>query len=54
MNDESAEEKQQARRPKKPYAPARLIEYGRAIDLTGGGAGSMQEGAMMTNAMRFP
>jgi hypothetical protein len=31
------------KRDKKAYQPPRLIEYGRAVDLTGGGVGSKAE-----------
>jgi len=44
VNDEprDKDEKKEAP-PKKPYATPHVIEYGRAVDLVGGGTGSQQE-----------
>jgi hypothetical protein len=52
VNEEPEDEQQEAP-PKKPYATPRLTEYGRALDLTGGGTGSVQEGVEMA-VMKFP
>jgi hypothetical protein len=43
--DEASTPRQQDKREqdKKAYRVPRLIEYGRAVDLTGGGTGSKQE-----------
>jgi len=38
---------------KKPYAPPRLIEYGPAADLIGGGVGSKAENTI-PQSMRHP
>jgi len=52
VNDEHDDEKREAP-AKKPYAAPRVIEYGRAVDLVGGGVGSVAEGG--TNSMmKFP
>jgi len=55
VNDEQGKQgdKQEAL-PKKPYAPPRLIEYGRALDLVGGDTGSQQENNPGMGAMKFP
>jgi hypothetical protein len=39
------------RASKRPYSPPRIIEYGRAADLTGGGNGSIVE--MMTGGAQM-
>jgi len=43
VNDEPEKDEKQEAPPKKPYATPRLIEYGRAVDLVGGGTGSKLE-----------
>ena len=53
MNEEDDDEKRETPR-KKPYAAPRLIEYGRAVDLTGGGTGSVSEGAGMAAMKQMP
>jgi hypothetical protein len=41
-------------RRKKPYASPRIIEYGRAADLTGGGSGSRAEMMAGGGGMKHP
>jgi hypothetical protein len=43
VNEEPQDEQREAP-PKKPYAAPRLIEYGPALDLVGGGTGTVPEG----------
>ncbi len=38
----------------RPYHTPRLLAYGKVRELTQGGAGSKQEGALMIAPMRFP
>jgi hypothetical protein len=53
LNDEPQMTDEQDAPPRKSYAAPRLIQYGRALDLVGGGTGSVQEGVEMA-VMKFP
>jgi hypothetical protein len=53
MSDEPGGPLPEPPRPKKAYSAPRLVEYGRAVDLTGGGTGSKQETGQ-PKATKFP
>lgn len=55
MNDERSDSVPEAPVGKRPYEAPRLIEYGRAVDLTGGGTGSKEENnPKNTKLEKFP
>lgn len=52
MSDEKEKDTSGEKKPQ-PYSPPRIIEYGRAVDLTGGGTGSRVE-SNMSQSMKHP
>jgi hypothetical protein len=54
MSDEANDSKEEGVSRKKRYETPRLVEYGRAVDLTGGGSGSLSEAGSMASMKVFP